>query len=85
MIVLADKCTHTVKVTRIPGKGYGVRVYLDGVLNQEEVVQDRCDIGPAARSMLRVEDKCGNISEYADRARHRGTEKALRLRASTQA
>lgn len=28
--------------------------------------------------MLRMEDKCGNFSDYADRARHRQTEKELK-------
>lgn len=66
---------HEVKVTRIPGHGYGVRIFTNGVLNQEDLAPTRSDIGRVARSMLRMEDKCGNISDYASRARFRPGEK----------
>ena len=73
-----DIVEHKVKVTRIKGKGWGVRVYTNGVLSQEDVVRTQLEIGPAARGMLRMEDKCGNPSKYADRARHRTGEKLIR-------
>ena len=69
--VLMDNCVHEVKVTRI-GHGWNVRVFLNGEVNQETRVFDRSEIGKAARSMLRMEDKCGNISAFADAARTRG-------------
>ena len=64
------RCEHTVKSTRI-GNGWNVRVFLNGELNQEVRVYAQNLIGAAARDMLRWEDKCGNISEYASAARHR--------------
>jgi hypothetical protein len=66
----AGACTHEVKVTRI-GDGYNIRVFVNGTLNQESRVYDRAFISAEARDMLRWEDKLGNISKYADRARHR--------------
>lgn len=68
--VLQGACEHKVVVTRI-GDGYNIRVYMNDTLNQESRVYDRMDIQREAKSMLRMEDKCGNISKYADRARHR--------------
>lgn len=38
------------------------------------------DIGPVARGLLRMEEKCGNTSDFADRARHRKGEKEVRRR-----
>lgn len=69
--ILEGDVDHEVKITRIPGVGYGVRVFVNGKLNQEEVAPTRLDIGRVARSMLRMEDKCGNISNYAHSARMR--------------
>lgn len=63
--------THEVKVTRIKGHGYGVRVLVNGEINQEAVAPCKNHIGAVARDLLRMEDKCGNISNFADRARHR--------------
>lgn len=74
--VLLGNVTHEVKVTRIPGKGYGVRIFTNGELNQEALAETRVDIGRIARDLLRMEDKCGNLSNYADRARFRSQEKA---------
>ena len=73
--VMVWPCTHDVKVTFLKKVGYGIRVFLDGVVNQSGVVRDRLDIGPAIRDMLRMEDKCGNYSKMADRSRHRPGEK----------
>lgn len=72
------KVVHDTKVTHLKGVGYGVRVFVNGELNQEDVVDSRDKIGPAIRSMLRMEDKCGNISSMADKSRHRPTTKELK-------
>jgi len=74
--MLQGPVEHTVKVTRIKGHGYGVRVLVNGEVNQEQLAPTRADIGPVAKGMLRMEDKCGNVSQYAHRARHRVGEKA---------
>ena len=75
--VLQGFVEHSVKVTYL-GKGlYGCRVYVNGELNGEEVVYGREAIGPACRSLLRMEDKCGNLSNFADRARFRIGEKEI--------
>lgn len=78
---LLGECQHDVKVTRIKGIGYGVRIFTNGILNQQCTVESRKEIGKAAHDMLRTEDKCGNISKYADRARFRYWEKLERDRA----
>jgi hypothetical protein len=75
--MMMGEVEHEVKVTRIKGHGYGVRVLVNGEINQEDLAETRQDIGPVARSMLRMEDKCGNISKHADRARHRVGEKEI--------
>lgn len=75
--VLQGFVEHSVKVTYL-GKGlYGCRVYVNGELNGEEVVYGREAIGPACRRLLRMEAKCGNLSNFADRARFRIGEKQL--------
>jgi hypothetical protein len=62
---------HSTKVTAL-GKGlWGCRVFVNGVLNQEIVVDNKADICKAIRSMLRMEDKCGNISKMASSSRMR--------------
>lgn len=75
--IMMGDVEHEVKVTRIKGHGYGVRVLVNGDVNQEDLAETRQDISRVARSMLRTEDKCGNISKYADRARHRIGEKEI--------
>ena len=72
--VLVGLCQHEVTVRRI-GDGWNVRVFLDGELNQEARCPRREDIGYTARSLLRWEDKCGNISQYARSARERHNRK----------
>jgi hypothetical protein len=67
---LQGDCEHRVQVTRI-GDGYNIRVFTNEQLNQEARVYDKQHIQPEAKSMLRMEDKCGNISKYADAARFR--------------
>lgn len=62
--------SHEVKVTRI-GEGWNVRVYTNGEVSQEVRVFDRSRIGIVAREMLRWEDKCGNLSQFASNARNR--------------
>lgn len=63
-------CTHEIRVRRI-GKGWNVRLFTNGELNQEIRVYRKLDIGTAARTMLRLEDKCGNWSKFAMAARKR--------------
>lgn len=72
--VLVGECQHEVTVCRINGK-YHVRVLLDGEVNQEAVCDAKIDIGYTARSLLRWEDKCGNISKFARSARERHARK----------
>jgi len=76
---IVGECEHDVKVTRIKGVGYGIRVYLNGEINQECTVESRDQIGKAIYQMLRMEDKCGNISNMASRSRDRYNEKLNRL------
>ena len=73
---------HEVKVTHLKGVGFGVRVILNGKVNQQQVAPTRSDIGRVAAGMLRMEDKCGNLSDFADRARFRKGEKEIREKAS---
>lgn len=80
--ICQDSVKHEVKVTRIKGHGYGVRVLVDGQINQQQIAPTRMDIGPVARSMLRMEDKCGNDSDFAHRARHRVGEKEIKRKQS---
>lgn len=68
--VLLGKVAHSVEVRRI-GNGYNCRVFVNGELNQEARCSDRSDIGYTCRDMLRWEDKCGNISQFASAARRR--------------
>jgi len=70
-----DFVEHDVKVTRMPGLGYGVRVFVNGKLSSECIADCREMVGPTIRDLLRMEDKCGNISKMADRSRHRTGEK----------
>lgn len=67
---IVGECQHEVTVRNINGR-YHVRVFLDGVLNQEAVCNSKLDIGYTARNLLRWEDKCGNISAFASSARER--------------
>lgn len=71
---IVGECQHEVTVRNINGR-YHVRVLLDGVLNQEAVCNSKLDIGYTARSLLRWEDKCGNISQFASSARQRHNRK----------
>lgn len=72
--MLLGACEHRVEVRRI-GNGYNVRVFTNDELNQEARCNYKCDIGYTARSLLRWEDKCGNISAYARAARERHNSK----------
>jgi hypothetical protein len=71
---LVGSCEHEVTVRCINGR-YHVRVLLDGVVNQEAVCESKLNIGWTARSLLRWEDKCGNISKFAHSARERHNRK----------
>jgi hypothetical protein len=77
MKMFFDKVAHTTKVTYLKGVGYGVRVFTNGNLSQETIVDDRIDVGKAIRDMLRMEDKCGNISKMAHSSRHRQGKKEI--------
>jgi len=68
--IMQGVVAHEVKVVAY-GKGYSIRVLLNGEVNQESRVDSREEIGPCAKDMLRWEDKMGNISDYASAARHR--------------
>ena len=67
---LVGDCEHEVTVRNINGQ-YHVRVLLNGSVNQEAVAASKSDIGYTARNLLRMEDKCGNISAFAGAARER--------------
>ena len=67
---IVGNCEHEITVRNINGQ-YHIRVFLDGVLNQEAVCESKLDISFTARSLLRWEDKCGNISKFASSARER--------------
>ena len=69
-VLLAGNVTHEIKVTRL-GKGWGVRCFTNGQLNQEIQVQCSQDIGVASAEMLRFEDKSGNYSDMASASRER--------------
>lgn len=68
--VCLGEVEHEIKVTTIFGK-YHVRVYTNGIVNQEGVCKLREHIGITADNLLRDEDKCGNISKFATFARNR--------------
>ena len=78
--VLCNEVEHDVKVTRVAPGVWGIRVFVNGEINQESAVDDRTLIGAEIRSMLRMEDKCGNISglAYNSRMRPGRKEKARR-------
>lgn len=67
---LVDNPEHEVTVRNINGQ-YHVRILVQGQINQEAVCANKIDIGFTARSLLRMEDKCGNISQFASSARQR--------------
>ena len=71
---IVGECQHEVTVRCINGR-YHVRVLLNGAVNQEAVCESKADIGWTARSLLRWEDKCGNISDFAISARERHNRK----------
>jgi hypothetical protein len=68
---IVGDCIHEITCTNI-GTGWNIRVLLNGEVNQEVRVYSRFEIAKAAREMLRMEDKCGNISKFASAARTRG-------------
>lgn len=71
VLLFQEECNHKIKVTHLKGVGWGVRLFTNGTLNQEGIASTRKEIGPLCRSMLRIEDKCGNWSKYASSSRHR--------------
>ena len=74
--LLLGKVEHEVTVRNINGN-YHCRVLVNGELNQEAVCYNKRDIGYTCRSMLRWEDKCGNISEFASAARARQNKESI--------
>ena len=68
--VCLGEVQHEVKVNRI-GNVYHCQVFTNGELNQEAIAEDRSQISYVCKSLLRWEDKCGNISDYASSARRR--------------
>jgi hypothetical protein len=72
--VCFGEVVHDVIVKKINGR-YHCRVYMNGLLNQEAVCDSKANIGYTCRSLLRWEDKCGNISKWATSARERHNEK----------
>ena len=68
--LLLGDVEHEVTVRNINGV-YHCRVFTNGILNQEAKCFSKRDIGYTCRSLLRWEDKCGNISQFAGAARQR--------------
>jgi len=68
--VLLGNVEHEITVCNING-AYHCRVFTNGILNQEAKCFSKRDIGYTCRSLLRWEDKCGNISQFASAARKR--------------
>jgi hypothetical protein len=68
--LLLGAVNHEVTVRNINGN-YHCRVLVNGELNQEAVCYTKRDIGYTCRNLLRWEDKCGNISEFASASRRR--------------
>ena len=61
--------TYTTKATRLQ-RGYGCRVYCNGVLIVEARCKTRQDIAPTMRDLLRTLDKLGGDA-YTSAARRR--------------
>ena len=68
--LLLGAVEHKVTVRNINGS-YHCRVLVNGEVNQEAVCDSKRYIGHTCRNLLRWEDKCGNISEFAGAARER--------------
>ena len=68
--VCMGEVEHEVTVRCINGH-YHCRVFVNGLLNQEVICESKMQIGLTCRQMLRMEDKCGNISAFASAARTR--------------
>lgn len=73
--VLMGEVEHNVKVTSFGGKKWGIRIFANGVITKEAEVESKSDIAAQIHDMLRMEDKCGNISKMASRSRFRFWEK----------
>ncbi len=72
---MVGETEHEVRVNKRWLGGYRVRVFIkiNGkmVLNQERIAENKYEIQNVAAHMLRMEDKCGNISNYAGKSRDR--------------
>jgi hypothetical protein len=76
--LLQGDVEHEVKVTFMKKVGYLVSVFTNGKKNQTGVAKARSEVGPLIRSMLRMEDKCGNYSKMAHSSRLRPGRKAAK-------
>lgn len=65
-----DFVEHEITVKNINGK-FHCRVFTNGILNQEAICYNKQDIAFTCRNLLRTEDKCGNLSKLATKARER--------------
>ena len=75
--VTDDNVDPVIKVTRIGLKGWGIRCYSPrGEIFMQDFAERKTQIGPMCRHLLRWWDKCGGMSIYASRARHRAWDKA---------
>ena len=50
--VLCEEVDHDVKVTRVAPGVWGIRVFVNGEINQESTIKDRTLIGPEIRRTL---------------------------------
>lgn len=50
---------------------FNIRVFVNGILNQEARCKTRSEIGKVSRDLLRWENKMGNISDLSVFARER--------------
>ena len=50
---MSENCEHDVKVTFL-GKGWGIRVFLNGKINQESFVKHKDEISAEIQRMLRI-------------------------------
>lgn len=62
--------TLTTKATYLKNKGYGCRIFDNGILILEGVAPNRGLIGATFRDLLRTLDKCGG-DEFTSAARQR--------------
>lgn len=64
-----------VKVTRLKGLGWGIRIFVRKKLWSDRTVKSRDEIGTSIASDLRMIDKCGVDSPMASASRDRRIKK----------